>query len=509
MSDQLGGAVPADFGLALDGGVRRIDGGSVLVGGYPLRVLRLSPAGAGALDIWAAGGPVGTGFAHQRLARRLLDAGMAHPRPAPGAGAQAAVTLVIPTRDRPAGLARVLESVTEGAVPGGGAGILVVDDGSVDADAVAEVARRHGARLLRRERPGGPAAARNAGWRAAGTELIAFLDDDCRSPGGPGWTAALLDHLLDPGVGLVAPRIRAGRGEAPAWLAAYERVRSPLDRGPRPAVVRPGGPVPFLPGAALVVRRSALEQLHGFDETLTVGEDVDLIWRLGEAGWTVRYEPAVIMSHPCRPGLASWSYQRYRYGTSAAALDTRHPGAATPLSVSAWTAAAWALVSTGGPAGTVAGVALAAGTTVLLVPRLRSLGHPWREAARLAGRGHWAAGRLVSDAARRAWWPLLAGLAIPSRRARRTSVAAAILVPLLEVMRGEHRDRGTDADAGPVSPLTWVILRLADDLAYGAGLWAGSARQHRLGALRPRFSSWPGRTPAVQNLTAPGPSQSG
>ena len=77
--------LPADFGLALDPSVRR-PRPEVLVGGFPVRVLRLRPAGVRRVDAWSARRAGRPRPRAQALARRLLDAGLAHPRPPAGAG---------------------------------------------------------------------------------------------------------------------------------------------------------------------------------------------------------------------------------------------------------------------------------------------------------------------------------------------------------------------------------------------------------------------------------------
>ena len=505
---RAGPVLPAHWGLTLDVGLRRTDAGQVLIGGYPVRILRLSPTGARTVDDWAAGGPVGKAAATQNLARRLVDAGMAHPAPTAGtAGATTArgpnptVSLVVPTRDRPAALARLLNTALGQGFsgprpPGSGwpvpVEVIVVDDGSAEPAAVAVVAERFGARLLRHPRPLGPAAARNRGWRSAEGELVAFLDDDCRCPDGAGWMEALTPIFQDPSVALVAPRVQSTRGRAPGWLAAYESAHSPLDRGPTPAPVRPASPVPFVPAAALIARRTALEAAGGFDESLPVGEDVDLVWRLAEAGWSARYVPEAVITHEVRPELASWLAQRFRYGSSAVPLDRRHPGAVAPVRLSGWTALAWALVGTGAPPGVVAGVAVGAGTTAFLVPRLSGLEHPLTEAVRLTGRGQLWVGRRILDALRREWWPVLvAGLL--TRRGRRVG-----LVVLLAAVLDSRRSR----PAG-VSRLRWLGLALADDTAYGAGLWSAALSSRRFGALAPRLSS----SPHSAQMTPPGSAQ--
>src|SRR5262249_55053228 len=198
--------------------------------------------------------------------RRLLDAGIVQPRPAPGSGpGLAAVTVVIPVRDRAIGLTATLAAL------GGDQPVIVVDDGSAAPVAAGRFA------LVPPDPPLGPAAARNRGWGAAQTELVAFVDADCEPE--PGCLPGLLPHFADPAVGAVAPRIRSK--EAPGtsgWLPAYERRRSSLDLGPVPAPVRPGSVVAYAPTATLVVRREALADVGGFDEVLRYGEDVDLVW---------------------------------------------------------------------------------------------------------------------------------------------------------------------------------------------------------------------------------------
>jgi hypothetical protein len=85
--------------------------------------------------------------------------------------------------------------------------------------------------------------------------------------------------------------------------------------------------------------------------------------------------------------------------------------------------------------------------------------------------GHLYAGRLLADAGRRAWWPLLLAGAVVSPRVRRLALLAA--VPAL-------------SGGG--------IPRLIDDVAYGFGVWKGALSDRQLGPLTPSFRSWPGRS---------------
>ena len=369
--------VPGGMRLTPDAGTRQVADGSVLVGGSPVRVLRLTAAGARQVASWFAGTPVPPGASARALARRLLDAGIAHPDfsaldgPQRGSGAHphgcpvtADVTVVIPVRDRHAELARCLAGLRD--LPH----VIVVDDASADPLAIKRIAAEHGAAAVHRPVNGGPGAARNTGLNAADTDIVAFLDSDCVPR--PGWLAKLLPHLADPAVGAVAPRI-VPHEHGTGWLARYEGASSTLDMGARPSIVRPGARVPYVPGAALVVRRTAAGD--GFRDGMYVGEDVDFVWRMNAAGWRVRYEPGALMEHDHRVTFRAWFARRTDYGTSAAALEQLHPGAVRPLYASWWTAGAWAAALARRP---VTAAALTAAATALLARRLsRVTGERW------------------------------------------------------------------------------------------------------------------------------------
>lgn len=449
----------------LDRSARVLRGGRVLVGGSPGRVLRLTSAGGELVARLRAGEDLGGSRGVDALLARFVDAGVVHPVPDPGRApyGPADVTVVVPVKDRPEGLARLLESLRADTPE---VAVVVVDDGS---RVPVEVP---GATVLRHEVSLGPAAARNAGARHATTPLLAFVDSDCEVT--PGWLSTLLGHLTDPRVAACAPRVRAAA--TPGVLGRYEVDGSPLDLGGEPARVAPGTRISYVPSAALLVRAADLDRLGGFDEELRLGEDVDLIWRLVESGRVVRYEPAATVLHEVRPTFAGWLRQRFGYGSSAAALDRRHPGAVAPVVLSPWSAAVWGLVLARRPG---AAAVLAGGTVVAMAQRVPDL--PREEVARLVLGGHLGAGRQLATAAVRVWWPPLLLAAVCSRRARRLGSLSALTV----VARAwQHRERGHIA---PLDPVLFAALTLADHLSYGAGVWAGCVRHRSIGALLPRL----------------------
>src|SRR3954454_7989064 len=134
--------LPIGFRLEADRQTRTSDGGRVVDGGSPWRMLRLSSRGSEVAVRLLDGGPV-AGEADGALARRLVEAGLAHPLP-PALDAPLSLSVVVPIRDRADELHRCLEALN-------GLDVVVVDDGSDDESAVAEVAARHHARVIRRE----------------------------------------------------------------------------------------------------------------------------------------------------------------------------------------------------------------------------------------------------------------------------------------------------------------------------------------------------------------------
>ena len=464
---------PAGMVLAADHGLRRDDGGRLLIGGSPLRILRLSGRGAAVVDRWLAGGPVGPAGGERRLARRLLDAGMAHPVVRPAVGA-VDVTVVVPVRDDPAGLDRCLASC-------GGAPIVVVDDGSGDGRAVREVVDRHGAQLVRRATSGGPGVARTEAMATVDTALVAFLDADVEAA--PGWIEALAGHFEDPAVVAVAPRVRSRPGRS--LRDRYEREHSPLDLGATPSPVGPRRRVAYVPTAAMVVRADVWRRYGGFDPALRFGEDVDLVWRLVAGGATVRYEPAVAVTHEPRRTWRAWLGQRRRYGASAAPLALRHGRAVAPARCSPWSVAVWGALADRRPS---IAVGIAAATTVVLSRRLGEVPGPARTAVRLAVPGHLYAGLGLARAVTRAWWPLALPLVVASRRRRPVLLAAVAAPATLDWLRG----------ARPADPMRSVALRIVDDVAYGFGVWEGMVRHRTLRPIAPDLTEWPGRRPAVE-----------
>ena len=484
-----GGALPPGFRVRVGADVRVHDGGRTLVGGSPLRVLRLrdpAPPLARGDVLEVADRTSGV------VAERLLAANLAAPVLAPTPTAE--LTVVVPVRDRADRLDRLLAGLRR---DGADLPVVVVDDASRDPGAVAEVAARHAAHLVALTTNLGPAGARNAGLAEVRTPYVAFVDSDVVVTAET--LQGLAGHFADPHVAAVGPRVRgvARDAERPGGPRRFERWDVDglsLDLGTEPALVRPWSKVGWLPSACLLVRTADLED-GAFAPGRRVGEDVDLVWRLIRRGRHVRYDPTYVAEHDSRGTWATWLGRKAFYGSGGAWLARRHgdwmaPAVLSPVPTIGAIALLWQRPwSIPCSSSAIALVRWRLGRTLPDTPDRGRL------ATELTGEVAVSTLRQTSHLLLRHWWPGAALACLVSRRARR-AVAAAMLWDLLD-----HREV-TPAKA----PEAFVARRL-DDLAYGAGLWWGALRERsarvlvpRVTGLRrsraPRPAAGPGRRPA-------------
>jgi mycofactocin glycosyltransferase len=468
-------ALPPGFTVRLGPGVLRADGGRLLVGGSPLTAMRLS---AQAQRMLVDDAISVTNDQTSHVAQRLLATNLGVPDLDNVAEASPdELTVVIPVRDRPTQLERTLA-----ALPA--LRCIVVDDASLERQAVAEVAARHGARLLPLEVNVGPAAARNAGTALVTTPFVAFVDSDVVIDADG--LLQLTRHFADPQVCLVGPRVTGVvRSERPRWFERYDAVASSLTLGDTSASVGPGSAVGWLPSACLVGRTSIVA--GAFDESLRVGEDVDLVWRLVARGHRVRYDPTIEAAHDTRTTVRSWLGRKAFYGTGSALLARRHGEALAPAVLTptyAATAAALLLRRRWSPL--VATVGLTLGTRAVS-RALPPTPDRFRIAGTLASRGLAWAVRQESALLLRHWWPAAFAGALFSRNVRR-AIATAVVVDMT-VGLADQRQR-----AHSIDPLLFSLGRRLDDAAYGVGLWWGALRAGSPRALLPRR---PNRAPDV------------
>jgi len=230
------------------------------------------------------------------------------------------VSVVIPVKDRAAELRACLTSLQRIDYSRDRLEIVVVDDGS--SDETPDVARELGAQLVTSGAiAGGPALARNQGARVASGEILAFIDSDCIAS--ERWLMELLPIFAETEVAAVGGLVD-GMYDGSA-LDRYEAAMSSLNLGGREMSGSAGNDTFYLPSCNLLVRKDAFMAAGGFRPELQVGEDVDLTWRLRNAGWKIVYTPQGAVLHAHRSKLWPFMKRRFDYGTSEGALKQLHP----------------------------------------------------------------------------------------------------------------------------------------------------------------------------------------
>ena len=282
------------------------------------------------------------------------------------------VEVIVPVYDNPAGLARCLVALAGQEYPPARIRISVVDDASPQSqqELLAPLVESRPSenpplqglagrlRWLRSPRNLGPASARNFAFRtpwrtthAAGASardvppagassrdepwagasapdaLLAFIDSDCVPE--PGWLAGLAAVLETPVLetaGLAAVGGRVIPLERTRLLGRFEGECSSLVLGDSPGPA--GGPehrMSYLPSCNLALRREAFALVGGFREGWRFGEDVDLSWRLADAGLALFYHPMPVVAHAFRVRWGPFLNRRRAYARSEAPLRALHP----------------------------------------------------------------------------------------------------------------------------------------------------------------------------------------
>lgn len=217
-------------------------------------------------------------------------------------------SVVIPTHGRPDQLARLLAGFDAAASE-----VVVVDDGT-PGDAYAPVAQRFPEVHWDRGQHTGPAGARNRGWHQAQGDVLVFIDDDVVIDDDA--VRTLVAELGDDdAIGARIEPLRPGRLVAD-FMHAEHLVSHKVE----------DGEVRWLVTACVAVRRAALEDVGGFDETLRRpgGEDAELSLRLRAGGHRLAVSGDVIARHDHRAGLLQLVRTYYRHGTAQRRLAAVH-----------------------------------------------------------------------------------------------------------------------------------------------------------------------------------------
>lgn len=185
------------------------------------------------------------------------------------------ISVIIPTYNEERFLDKCLQAIENAFCQEDDYEVLVVDNNSIDK--TQEIARKHGAKLIRNPDKK-PATSRNVGARQARGTLLAFIDADCLID--RNWFRYLKQHFEDLEVVAAGTKV-CPKFEGATWveLASF---RMNQRRGKE--LSGQTTHVKWLGTSNLLVRRISFEQIGGFDQALHTGEDFDLGERLSEIG---------------------------------------------------------------------------------------------------------------------------------------------------------------------------------------------------------------------------------
>jgi O-antigen biosynthesis protein len=205
--------------------------------------------------------------------------------------------------------------------------IIFIDDGSTD----------HTQQILKQfpsvvnivQKNMGLSHARNVGMHAATGDIIVYTDSDCEAD--EDWLYYLALNLTrSKHIGLGGPNLIPDEG---SWVADCVGLS-------------PGGPTHVMiddrtaehvPGCNMAFYRNAALQINGFDpQYRSAGDDVDFIWRLQAAGYSIGFAPPAQVWHYRRNTVKAYLKQQRGYGTAEALLKYKHPYHFNTLGASFW-----------------------------------------------------------------------------------------------------------------------------------------------------------------------------
>lgn len=231
----------------------------------------------------------------------------------PASSAYPSVSIVVPVYNGAATIGACLRSLLALEYPADRRELLVVDNGSTDSTG-AELRKYAGAIQVLAEPTRGPAAARNAGIASARGAVVAFTDADCEVE--PAWLTHLVAPLDDERVGIAAGKNRSK--ESPNYIERYGELIHDHDRAINE----------FRPPYAITMnwasRREVLDRVRAFDQALRRCEDVDLAYRVAQAGYRLVYCPDAVVRHANERTLGGLFREGFVHGQYAVQAIKKH-----------------------------------------------------------------------------------------------------------------------------------------------------------------------------------------
>jgi cellulose synthase/poly-beta-1,6-N-acetylglucosamine synthase-like glycosyltransferase len=224
------------------------------------------------------------------------------------------VSVVITSRNNEETIGECVKSIVQLDYPTGNLEILLIDANSTDK--TAQIAADSGAKVI--SLSGNAPAAYNYALKVANFDILAFVDSDAKVE--RDWLKKLVPHLDEPKTAGVSGNIETWNSENPWARSIGYDIKTRYAR-----ISEFTGRVATM---NLLLKRSVLEELGGFDEKFPSQYDTELGFRLSQKGYRIAFERNAVCYHFNRPTLSAYWRQQKQYGKNTVRLYFKYSGLA-------------------------------------------------------------------------------------------------------------------------------------------------------------------------------------
>jgi cellulose synthase/poly-beta-1,6-N-acetylglucosamine synthase-like glycosyltransferase len=208
------------------------------------------------------------------------------------------ISIVIPSYNSERTIAKTLKSLLNQDYEGKYE-IIVVDSST---DKTPEIVSKFPVKLIR-QKPKGPAAARNLGVRKAKGEIVVFIDSDCIAP--RNWLRNLLKPFSDKTIVAVSGTYRTKNKESIiARFAGYE-IEHRHER------MKKLETIDFVGGFNCAYRKDVFLKFGGFDTKFIQSEDGELSYKIAKKGHKIKFNPSAYVYHYHPDSLTKFLKQKF------------------------------------------------------------------------------------------------------------------------------------------------------------------------------------------------------
>ncbi len=224
------------------------------------------------------------------------------------------ISIIIPAYNSRKTIAQTVESCLSQTYESGHFQIIVVDDGSTDN--TADIIKKYSVKYIYQNNSG-PAAARNAGWKAASGRIICFTDSDCVPE--KDWVSKIANKYTSEDIGAVGGSYDIQNKQSLLAKCIHEEIVQ------KHSVT--SEQTNYLGSFNVSYRKTVLEKVGGFDTSFkqASGEDNDLAYRVKKAGYNLIFDKNIKVGHYHQTKLLKYMKEQYRHGYWRMKLYRIHP----------------------------------------------------------------------------------------------------------------------------------------------------------------------------------------